>query len=88
MQTVCSYLIHIQYSTLVVEACVELVEHADDLHGGTLGTHCREAHDVREQHGDIIKLPGGDRLPLPQLLGHVTRKNGVEKVYCPPLLLF
>ena len=80
-------LVHVQYAALVVEACVELVEHGDDLHGRALRAHGREAHDVREEHGDVVKLARRHGLALPQPLGHVAREDGVQEVHRPPLLL-
>lgn len=80
-------LVDVQDATLVVEARVQLVQHGDDLHGRALGAHGREAHDVGEQHGHVVELASGHRLPLPQLLRHVAREYGVKEVHRPPLLL-
>ncbi len=81
-------LINIQNSTLVVEPCVKLIQHGDDLHRCALGTHSSKTHNVREQHGDIIKLPSGHRLTLPQFLCHITWKYGIKKIHGSPLFLF
>lgn len=67
-------LINIQNATLVVKARVEFIQHGDNLHGRALGTHGGKAHDVREQHSDIIKFTSGHRLTLPQFLCHIPRK--------------
>ena len=80
-------LVHVQDAALVVEARVQLVEHGDDLHGRALRTHGREAHDVREQHGYVLKLARRHGLALPQPLGHVAREDGVQEVHRSPLLL-
>ena len=80
-------LVHVQDAALVVEASVQLVEHGDDLHGRALCAHSREAHNVREQHSDVLELAGRHWLALPQPLGYVARENGVEEVHRPPLLL-
>lgn len=81
------HLVDIKHTALVVEARVQLVKHADDLHGRAVLAHGRESHDVREQHGDIIKLFGLDRKALPESLCHVARENGVEQLDSAPLLL-
>lgn len=80
-------LINIQNATLVVEACVKLVQHGDDLHRCTLGTHSSKTHDVREQHGNIIKFASGHWLTLPQFLCHITRKYGIKEIHGSPLFL-
>lgn len=82
------YLVDVKESTLVVEARVELVEHADDLHGRALSTDGSEANNVREEHGDIIKLPGLNLLPLPQLLSHLFGENRNKEIYRLLFLLF
>lgn len=81
-------LINIQDATLVVEACVQLVQHGDDLHGRTLGTHSSEAHNVREEHGHVVELASRHRVALPQFLSHVTRKYGIQEIHGPPLFFF
>lgn len=80
-------LINVQDAALVVEARVKLVQHGDDLHGRALGAHGSKAHDVREQHGDVVELASGHRLTLPQLLRHVAGKYGIEEVHGSPLFL-
>lgn len=80
-------LINIQNATLVVEACVKLVQHGDDLHRRALGTHSGETHDVREQHGNIVKFASGHWLTLPQFLRHITWKYGIKEIHGSPLFL-
>lgn len=80
-------LINVQDAALVVEARVQLVQHGDDLHGRALRAHGREAHDVREEHGDVVELARRHVLTLPQLLRHVAGEYGVEEVHGSPLLL-
>lgn len=80
-------LINIQNATLVVEPCVQFIQHGDDLHRCALGTHGCKAHDVREQHGNVIKFASWHWLTLPQFLGHVTWKYGVKEIHGSPLFL-
>lgn len=81
------HLVDIKHTTLVVEARVQLVQHADDLHWGAVFAHGRKSYNVREQHGDIIKLFGLDRKSLPESLCHMAWEDGVEKLDGASLLL-
>lgn len=69
-----TYLINIQNATLVVKTRVEFIQHGDNLHGRAVGTHGGKAHDVREEHSDVIKFTSGHWLTLPQFLRHIAWK--------------
>ena len=66
-----------------VDGGIEIVEEADDGHGPRgvriLGTDLVEVDDPREQEGDGVISPGGDRPPVSQLVRHRRRQHGVEQ---------
>ncbi len=62
-----------------VEAGEDLVEQAQHLRRGHVGGHGREAHDVGEQHRDLLASHGAERLVTPrQLIDHGGREVAGE----------
>lgn len=50
------YLIYIKNDAEIVEVGVQGAQHVDHLHGCSGGADGREAHDVAEEHCDIVNL--------------------------------
>ena len=76
-----THLVHIKDLKDGIEACVEIIEEIDNLHGRALGREVGEPDDVAEIDGDVLVELAGERAAFLQLFSHYPRSRKEEVIF-------